>query len=333
MLHPKRSRRLATRLLALPLFTLAAAGCAGSASFGLAPGDDAGMRSKSGQLSPDASGDSAAQKDAPHEGVSSSSADADPPAKDTTPEGDLPDARDAAKDGPGVVTVDASHGDASHVDAGHGDGGTSLLGSAGPFAVLAGSMITITASTPSTSIVGDVAVSPGTAIATLGAGQPMGSVHQGDAVAAKAQDDLTTAYDALVAMDCPAANDRSSVDLGGQTLAPGVYCFGSSAGLTGPLVLDADGDPGAAWVIQIGSTLTTAAGSSVTVTGGGSACNVYWQIGSSATIGAANKLAGSFLAFTTITVGTGSNLTTGRLLARGGEVSLDTNDLSAAACQ
>jgi hypothetical protein len=301
---------------------LSVVSCGGSASFGLAPGSDVDSSTEGRDLSTDASRESAAREDAtPEDAPAGSHKDAR--ASDATGDAGSPDTADARKD--------ASHGDSG--DAGHADGSANLLGSASAFGVLGGSMIAIAASMPPTSIVGDVGVSPGTAIATLGPGQPIGAVYAGDAVAAKAEVDLTRAYDALVAMPCPAANDRSSVDLGGATLAPGVYCFGSSAGLTGALVLDAQGHADATWVIQIGSTLTTATGSSVTVIGGGSACNVYWQIGSSATVGAANKLAGNFLAFTTITMGTGSRLTTGRLLARGGEVSMDTNDVSAAGCQ
>ena len=120
-------------------------------------------------------------------------------------------------------------------------------------------------------------------------------------------------------------------DLGGLTLTPGVYCFSSSAQLTGTLTLDAQGNPNAVFIFKIGSTLTTASNSSVVVinTGGNSsiACNVFWQVGSSATLGTGTSFAGNILALTSITLNTGANVS-GRVLARNGAVTLDTNNVT-----
>jgi len=214
------------------------------------------------------------------------------------------------------------------VDAGHGP--PNLLGSAKNFAVLAGTTITITPLP--TVILGDVGVSPGTAIVTLPTGQPVGAVFAGGPVALQAQTDLTIAYNALAGRPCIPANNMSGVDLGGKTLAPGVYCFNASAALTGGLVLDAQLDPGAVWVIQVGSALTTATIASVSVINGGSACNVYWQIGSSATLGTGTTFVGNIVALTSITLVTGATVPVGRTLARNGEVALDGNTISTASC-
>jgi hypothetical protein len=205
--------------------------------------------------------------------------------------------------------------------------------SPGKFAVLAGTTITITAAPPPTTLVGDVGVSPGTSIVTLPPGQPVGTVYAGGAIAAQAQTDLTGTYNALAGMPCAPANNRAGVDLGGKTLAPGVYCFpATSAGITGALVLDAQLDPNATWVFQIGTTLTTATNATVTVINGGSACNVYWQVGSSATLGTGTAFAGNVVAASSITMVTGSTLA-GRALARTGGVGLQGNAITAAACQ
>jgi hypothetical protein len=214
-----------------------------------------------------------------------------------------------------------------------GAGSADLLASAKKFAVLAGSDVTITPPPAMTVIIGDVGVSPGTSVATLPPGQPVGTVYAGDPVALQAEGDLTTAYNTLAAMPCLPANNRTSVDLGGKTLAPGVYCFDTSAGLTGDLVLDAQLDPNATWVVQIGSTLTTATDATVSVINGGSACNVYWQIGSSATLGTGTQFLGNIVAATSITLVSGSTVAVGRTLARNGAVTMDHNTVSAKACQ
>jgi type VI secretion system secreted protein VgrG len=121
-------------------------------------------------------------------------------------------------------------------------------------------------------------------------------------------------------------------DLGGLTLVPGVYFFSSSAGLTGKLTLNAQGDPNSVFIFQIGSTLTTASNSSVEMINGADCCNVFWQIGSSATLGTGTDFRGNILALTSIFTATGVNITGGRALALNGAVTLDTNNISNAVC-
>ena len=196
------------------------------------------------------------------------------------------------------------------------------LGSAASFAVLAGSTIT---NTGASTIVGDVGVSPGIQITGLPPGQPTGGTsHAGDVVAAQAQADLTTAYNYFAGMPC--TTTMSGVDLGGKTLTPGVYCFSSSAQLTGILNLDALGDTAAVFVFQIASALTVANGSSMILSNGAQGRHVWWQVGSSATLGLTTAMTGNVLAYTSITLNTGASLT-GRALAQGGAVTMDTNSI------
>ena len=198
-------------------------------------------------------------------------------------------------------------------------GGAAILGLAADFAVLAGSTVTITGPT---TLIGNVGVSPGSVIA--GSFTTTGTIHIADAVAANAQLALTTAYNALAGMAF--TTDLTGQELGGMTLTPGIYHFDTSAQLTGPnpLILDTLGDPHALFVFQIGSTLTTAAavGSAVVVVGG-PADNIYWQVGSSATIGVGTAFVGNILADQSITLATGATLASGRALARIGAVTLD----------
>jgi len=211
-----------------------------------------------------------------------------------------------------------------------GDGGIEVpsLGSAAAFTVLGGSTVT---STGATTITGDLGVSPGTALTGIPAGVPTGGVkHAGDPVAAQAQADLTIAYGALMGKPCDV--ELTGRDLGGMTLEPGVYCYSSSAAqLSGDLTLDAQGKAGAVFVFKIGSTLTTTTNSTVKLINGAQACDVFWQVGSSATIGKGNKLAGNILSFASVTLMTGASLA-GRALARTGAVTLDTNDIAVGAC-
>jgi len=202
------------------------------------------------------------------------------------------------------------------------------LGSAAPFGVLAGSTVT---NTGSSVIGGHVGVSPGGAITgfppgTISSGS---SFHVANGTSAAAQVSLTAAYNDL-AGQAPTQN-LSGQDLGGMTLTSGVYRFDSSAQLTGNLTLNAQGSTNSAWIFQIGSALTTASNSSVTMINGGSLCNVYFQVGSSATLGTTTSLIGNILALTSITLNTGATIT-GRALARNGAVTLDTNTTTAASC-
>jgi type VI secretion system secreted protein VgrG len=148
-------------------------------------------------------------------------------------------------------------------------------------------------------------------------------------VAAQAQVSLTTQYNALASAACSA--DLTGQNLGNRTLTPGVYCFSTSAQLTGPLTLNAGGNAAASFIFKIGSTLTTASGATVSVIGGGNPCGVAWQIGSSATLGTTTSFVGNLIALTSITLNTGANII-GRALARNGAVTLDTNNISFALC-
>jgi Ice-binding-like len=199
------------------------------------------------------------------------------------------------------------------------------LGTAEPFAVLAGSTVT---NTGPTVVNGDLGLSPGTAVTGFPPGTVNGSQHVTDAVAAQAQTDLTTAYNDAAAQ---APTGTVSADLGGQRLAPGVYRSASSLGLTGALTLDAQGNADAVFIFQAGSTLTTASASSVNLVNGAQACNVFWQVGSSATLGTASSFRGSILALTSITATTGATVD-GRLLARNAAVTLDTNTITRSRC-
>jgi hypothetical protein len=199
------------------------------------------------------------------------------------------------------------------------------LGAAGAYAVLAGSTVT---NTGSSLISGDVGVSPGTAITGFPPGLVvLGNLHPGDAEAANAQISLTSAYTTLASTACNV--DLTGQDLGGLTLTPGVYCFSASASMTGTLTLNAQGNPNAVFIFKIGTTLITASGSRVVMTNNLSSCNIFWQVGSSATLGTGSSVNGNILAQASITLTTGASLT-GRALAREGAVTLDTNGVSSA---
>jgi type VI secretion system secreted protein VgrG len=192
------------------------------------------------------------------------------------------------------------------------------------FSVLGGSTVTNT-STP-TIVTGNLGVSPGSAVTGFPPGIVTGgTIHAADAVAAQAQSDLTTVYNNLANAACN--TDLTGQNLGGLTLTPGVYCFSTSAQLTGTLTLDAQGNSNAVFIFKIGSTLTTASASSVLLINSASSCGVFWQVGSSATLGTGTTLAGNIVALTSITLNTGANVT-GRALARNGAVTLDNNHVT-----
>jgi hypothetical protein len=198
------------------------------------------------------------------------------------------------------------------------------LGTAASYAVLTGSTVT---NTGATILQGDLGVWPGTAITGFPPGiLTSGAVQAGGAAAMQAQADLATSYDFAASEGCDST--LTGQDLGGLTLTPGVYCFASSAQLTGHLTLNAQGDPNALFLFKIGSTLTTAANSDVSFSNGDGGRNVDWQVGSSATLGSGTVFAGNILAFTSITLNTGADIETGSALARNGAVTMDTNQIT-----
>jgi uncharacterized protein YkwD len=192
-----------------------------------------------------------------------------------------------------------------------------LLGAADSFVILGGSTIT---NTGASVVNGDLGLHPGSAVVGFPPGTVNGTKHVGDAVAQQAKSDLATAYNDAAGQPFSAT---SPPDIGGRTLTPGVYRTGSvpSLALTGRLTLDAQGDPRAVFIFQIASTLVTATDSSISLTGGAQACNVFWQVGSSATLGTRTAFQGNILALTSISVSDGVGVN-GRLLARNGAVTL-----------
>ncbi len=202
------------------------------------------------------------------------------------------------------------------------------LGTAQSFAVLGASTVTNTG--PSV-ITGDLGVSPGTAVTGFPPGTVVGgSIHAADAVALQAQADNTTAYNDLAGEACNTTYGVPT-DIGGLTLDSGVYCFSSSAGLTGTVTLDGQGNPNSVFVFKIASTLITASSSRVLLINGASACNVFWQVGSSATLGTSTNFVGNILALTSITLNTNAILS-GRALAQNGAVTLDSNIVTVSTC-
>ena len=202
-----------------------------------------------------------------------------------------------------------------------------LLGTADAFAVLAGTTIT---NTGSSVITGNLGLHPGSAVVGFPPGTVSGSTHAGDAAAQQAATDLTTAYDDAAGRSFTA---KSPADLGGRTLTQGVYRTGAvaSLGLTGRVTLDAQGDPRAVFIFQIPTTLITATDSSVRLINGAQACNVFWQVGSSATLGTRTAFQGNVLAATSISASDGVTVK-GRLLARTGAVTLINDEVTRAQC-
>ena len=205
------------------------------------------------------------------------------------------------------------------------------LGSTVNFAVLAGETITNTGSTTiDGTFGGDIGLDPGSSITGFPPGTVGGVTHKTDATALQAKNDLVLAYDD--AKSRTVTQVLTGTDLGGLTLKTGVYFFASSAQLTGTLILDAEGDPNAVFIFQIGSALTTATNSEVRLINGARFCRVFWQVTSSATIGTTTKFAGHIFALTSITANTGATIE-GQLLARNGSVTLDSNTITNGFCE
>jgi hypothetical protein len=198
------------------------------------------------------------------------------------------------------------------------------LATAASFSALAGSTVT---NTGSSTLAQDLGVDPGNSATGFPPGTVGGETHLGDAVALQAQKDLTAAYN-----DAAGRTPFTSLaaELGGTTLIPGVYRIGA-AQVTGQLTLSAENDPQSVFIFQVDSTLTTASNSSVVFINGASPCNVYWQIGSSATLGTGTDFVGNIMAQASITMTTGARLE-GRALARTAAVTLDTNSITEPIC-
>jgi hypothetical protein len=195
------------------------------------------------------------------------------------------------------------------------------LGSANTFAVLAATTVT---STGATAIDGDLGVSPGTTV--TGSPTMTGTLHLGDPAAAQARSDLTVAYNDAAGRSVGAVTVAGN--LGGQTLAPGLYTSATSLEISsGDLTLDASGDPNGIWIFQMGSTFVTTVGRQVILNGGAQAANIFWQVGSSATIGGSSVFKGTIMANQSITMDTSATLE-GRALARNGAVALDANTIA-----
>lgn len=220
--------------------------------------------------------------------------------------------------------------------------GTVELGTATPFAVLAATAVT---NVPTSSLTGDVGLSPaaGTNYAGLTQAEVSGTIYSTDgtgpagtvsnpALLTTAQNDLTTAYVAAAGQTPTSTFNGGDNQLGGQTLTAGVYAFGhaSTANITAasPLVLNGQGDANAVFVFQASSDLVTASDSVVQLENGAQACNVFWQVSSSATLSSASTFVGTIMALTSATLDSGATVQ-GRVLARNGAVTLDANTITA----
>ncbi|WIX98585.1 ice-binding family protein [Amycolatopsis mongoliensis] len=199
------------------------------------------------------------------------------------------------------------------------------LGTAASYSVLGGQAVT---NTGPSRLAGNLGVSPGTAITGFPPGTAAGATHAGDAVAGQAQSDLVVAYDDAAGR-APTANVAG--DLVGRTLVGGVYKSSGPLALGGTLTLDGQGASDTVWIFQVASTLITASASAVNLINGAQACHVYWQIGSSATLGTNSHFVGTIMALTSITVTTGT-VVAGRALARNGQVSLDDTTFTTPRC-
>lgn len=198
------------------------------------------------------------------------------------------------------------------------------LGSAATFAILAFNTVT-NVNNPGTIITGDLGVSPGAAVVGFPPGQVVGATHAGDAVAAMAKVDLLTAYNEAAGRLGAAVLPG---DLSGLTFYPGLYKNSTSVLLSaGNFTLDAQGDVNAVFIFQMGSTFTSSAGTQMILSGGAKAGNIYWSVGTSATLGTNSISKGNFLAGSAVTANTGATIE-GRLLALGAAVNLDTTTVT-----
>jgi Ice-binding-like len=202
-----------------------------------------------------------------------------------------------------------------------------ILGSADAFGILGASAVTNTG--PSV-VFQDLGVAPGTSITGFPPGIVLGTIHDDDAVAMQAQADALTGYNFLAGLAF--TQNLTGQNLGGLTLDPGVYFFSSSAQMTGQLTLNFQGMNNAMVVFQIGSTLTTASASSVLIINPGSNDQVFWQVGSSATLGTTTDFYGSIIADQSITLNTGADINCGRAIALNGAVTMDTNTVDTGNC-
>jgi hypothetical protein len=178
-------------------------------------------------------------------------------------------------------------------------------------------------------VTGNLGLSPGTAVTGFPPGTLNGTQQVANAISLQAKSDLNTAYGNAAGQTTTAL---VSSELGGTTKTPGVY--GSASGsfaVTGNLTLDAQNNPNAVFIFKTYTTLTTAGASKIILVNGAQACNVFWQVGSSATLGIGSSFKGNILAQTSATLTTGANVE-GRVLASGGAVTLDTNTISMPSC-
>lgn len=198
-----------------------------------------------------------------------------------------------------------------------------VLGAAGNFAVLAGSTVT---NTGASQVTGDLGVSPGTAVTGFPPGTVNGTIHAGDPAAAQAIADLTTAIGDAAGRTAGPVSVAGNI--GGQTLTPGLYASTSSLAISsGDLTLDAQGNANAVFIFQIASSLTTTSGRQVILAGGAQSSNIFWQVGSSATIGTNSVFKGTIMALQSITLATGATLD-GRALAEIAGVTLQGNTIT-----
>jgi len=195
------------------------------------------------------------------------------------------------------------------------------------FAVLAGQSVT---NTGPTTIIGDIGIYPGSTYTGQGSVSQTGTTYLGNAVATRIQADLTTLYNVLANRPTSAGGNLTGQELGGLTLAPGVYNFDTSAGLSEnqTLVLDGGNDPNAVFIFNIGSTLTVGSGATIELINGAQGANVFYRVGSSATLDTSAVIVGQIVALTSISLLTAAEIDCGAALARNGSVTLDTNTIN-----